>query len=478
VFNRGGGTAAGPVGGGGKTGAGAGKGIANIGKGLGKGLGAVLKGIASGLIAFANPLVPLGAAAVGAAIVAIGAGIAGATWLVGKSLPSLKDGLKGFEELDGEKLKAAGLGMAAVSVGMAAFGAGSAVAGLGALVGSVTSGIAGLFGGETDPLAQLEKFQEKSFDEAVITSNANSIVAYSKAMAALGAADGLSGIGAAVGAVGGAIAGLFGADDPLDKMKKFGEYEFDTPSIIANAGAVAAYAEAMKDFPTAPAASVFTAAKDAIIGLLGGETDPFAPMKKFGDYTFNTKGIVANAGAVSAFALAMKNMPVIDAERSGGVLGAIAGWFAGDEKMPWDSVKAFGDAEINSVGVTANAAAINAMSTSLNTFSAESLDSAGIISYTQAMEKLVTVLEKMNDELTKDNSWNPFSKGENAGSAIAGGALAGSGGGAGNDQLNSVMQEVLVTLRESRDLDVKIESNTKNIIGSNLAQGGVSNVGN
>jgi hypothetical protein len=478
VFNRGGGTAAGPVGGGGKTGAGAGKGIANIGKGLGKGLGAVLKGIASGLIAFANPLVPLGAAAVGAAIVAIGAGIAGATWLVGKSLPSLKDGLKGFEELDGEKLKAAGLGMAAVSVGMAAFGAGSAVAGLGALVGSVTSGIAGLFGGETDPLAQLEKFQEKSFNEAVITSNANSIVAYSKAMAALGAADGLTGIGAAVGAVGGAIAGLFGADDPLDKMKKFGEYEFDTPSIIANAGAVAAYAEAMKDFPTAPAASVFTAAKDAIIGLLGGETDPFAPMKKFGDYTFNTKGIVANAGAVSAFALAMKNMPVIDAERSGGVLGAIAGWFAGDEKMPWDSVKAFGDAEINSVGVTANAAAINAMSTSLNTFSAESLDSAGIISYTQAMEKLVTVLEKMNDELTKDNSWNPFSKGENAGSAIAGGALAGSGGGAGNDQLNSVMQEVLVTLRESRDLDVKIESNTKNIIGSNLAQGGVSNVGN
>jgi hypothetical protein len=94
------------------------------------------------------------------------------------------------------------------------------------------------------------------------------------------------------------------------------------------------------------------------------------------------------------------------------------------------------------------------------------------------MEKLVTVLEKMNDELTKDNSWNPFSKGENAGSAIASGALAGSGGGAGNDQLNSVMQEVLVTLRESRDLDVKIESNTKNIIGSNLAQGGVSNVGN
>ena len=183
-------------------------------------------------------------------------------------------------------------------------------------------------------------------------------------------------------------------------------------------------------------------------------------------------------GHAHPFAAAMKNMPVIDAERSGGVLGAIAGWFAGDEVMPWDSVKAFGDADINSAGVTANAEAINMMSTSLNSFSAEKLDSAGIISYTEAMEKLVDVLEKMNEELNKDNSWNPFSKGENAGSAIASGALAGSGGGGNNDRLNSVMEEVLITLRESRDLDVKIESNTKNIIGSNLAQGGVSNVGN
>ena len=456
-------------------GRGAGNAMANIGGGIGKGLGGVLKGLAGGIMAFANPAVALGAAGLAASIVLIGGAIAGATWMVGKSLPTMAEGLKSFEELDGDALIAAGKGMGAIALGMAAFGAGSAVAGLGSLVGSVTSGIAGLFGGETDPLAQLEKFQEKTFDEAKITANANSIVAYSKAMAALGAAEGLSGIGAAVGAVGGAIAGLFGAEDPLDKMKTFGDYTFNTAGIIANAGAVAAYAEAMKDFPASPSASVFTAAKDAIIGLLGGDTDPFAPMKAFGELSLNTQGITNNAGAVSAFAAAMQNMPTIDAERSGGVLGAIAGWFAGDSVMPWDSVKAFGDADISAEGVSANAAAINAMSTSLNGFSVERLDTTGIISYTTAMERLVEVLGELNDELSADNQAG-FGTGTNAGDVVSKMDTIGSGGGAGNDQLNNTMQQMLMVLNEMRDLDEDVERNTRNIIGSNLAQGGVSNV--
>ena len=456
-------------------GRGAGNAIGNIGSGIGKGLGGILKGLAGGIMAFANPAVALGAAGLAASIVLIGGAIAGATWMVGKSLPTMAEGLKSFEELDGAALIDAGKGMGAVALGMAAFGAGSAVAGLGNLVGSVTNGIAGLFGAE-DPLEKIKKFQEYNFDAARIENNATAIVSYSRGMAALGAADGLSGIGAAVGAIGGAIAGLFGAEDPLDKMKRFGEYEFNTAGIIANAGAVAAYAEAMKDFPTSPSASVFTAAKDAIIGLLGGETDPFAPMKAFGELQLNTAGITNNAGAVSAFAAAMQNMPTIDAERSGGVLGAIAGWFAGDSVMPWDSVKAFGDADISSEGVTANAEAINAMTSSLNGFSVERLDTTGIISYTNAMERLVEVLGDLNEELGKDNNGWSAGTGENAGSVMSQMNTTGSGGGVGGDQLNNIMNQVLLVLNEIRDLDEDVERNTRNIIGSNLAQGGVSNV--
>lgn len=517
-------------------GRGAGNAIGNIGAGIGKGLGGVLKGLAGGISAFANPTVALGAAGLAAAIVLIGGAIAGATWMVGKSLPTMAEGLKSFEALDGAALIDAGKGMGAVALGMAAFGAGSAVAGLGNLVGSVASGIAGLFGAE-DPLEKIKKFQEYNFDAAKVENNANAIVSYSKGMAALGAAEGLSGIGAAVGAIGGAIAGLFGADDPLAKMltfqaytfdtakitanagavsayaaamkdfpsspapsifgsfatgvatlfgaetdpfapiKRFGDLAFNTAGIITNAGAVAAYAEAMKDFPASPSASVFTSLKDGIIGLLGGETDPFAPMMRFGELSFNTAGITNNAGAVSAFAAAMQNMPEIDATRTGGVLGAIAGWFAGDEQMPWDSVKAFGDANINAEGVSANAAAINAMSTSLNGFSVERLDTTGIVSYTTAMERLVEVLGELNDELGKDNNGMFTSgTGENAGSVMSRMDAAGSGGGASNNQLNTIMNQVLAVLHEMRDIDEDVERNTRNIIGSNLAQGGVSNV--
>jgi len=517
-------------------GRGAGNAIGNIGSGIGKGLGGVLKGLAGGISAFANPTVALGAAGLAAAIVLIGGAIAGATWMVGKSLPTMAEGLKSFEELDGAALIDAGKGMGAVALGMAAFGAGSAVAGLGNLVGSVTSGIAGLFGAE-DPLEKIKKFQEYNFDAAKVENNANAIVSYSKGMAALGAAEGLGGIGAAVGAIGGAIAGLFGADDPLAKMltfqaytfdaakikanseavtayasamkdfpsspapsifssfatgvaslfgaetdpfapiKRFGDLTLNTAGIIANAGAVAAYAVAMKDFPSGPEASVFRAAKDAIIGLLGGETDPFAPMKTFGELSLNTQGITNNSGAVSAFATAMQNMPVIDATRTGGVLGAIAGWFAGDEQMPWDSVKAFGDANINAEGVSANAAAINAMSTSLNGFSVERLDTTGIISYTTAMERLVEVLGDLNTELGKDNNGMFTSgTGENAGSVMSQMNTTSTSGGVGGDQLNNIMNQVLLVLNEIRDLDEDVERNTRNIIGSNLAQGGVSNV--
>ena len=277
----GGGAAAG----GAKAGGGAGKGIAKIGSGLGKGLGLILKGIASGLIAFANPLVVAGAAAVGVAIGLIGAGIAGATWLVGNSMSSMSEGLKGFEDLDGEALKAAGAGMSAVAGGMAKLGG---------------AGVVGAVGGIME-----------------------------------------------------SIGGFFGAEDPLEKIKRFG------------------------------------------------------------------------------------------------------------------------DANINSEGVTANAAAINAMSTSLNAFSAEKLDSQGILSYTSAMERLVEVLGELNDALSADNKAG-FGTGTNAGDVVSKMDTIGSGGGAGSDQLNNTMQRVEQVLTEIRDFDEEIKKNTSNITGSNLALGNLT----
>ena len=105
-----------------------------------------------------------------------------------------------------------------------------------------------------------------------------------------------------------------------------------------------------------------------------------------------------------------------------------------------------------------------------------SLDTASVTSYTEAMEALVEALSNLNEELSKDND-TMFTSRADAGELLSGISASSSGSNQGTQQLNSTMQQVLELLREMRDLDVDVERNTRNIIGSNLAQGSVSNVG-
>ena len=82
--------------------------------------GGALEGLATGLRAFGAgaPQILLGAATLAAAIVAIGAGVAGATWLVGKTLPTFAEGLKAFDKVNGANLKSVGLGVAGLGAGL------------------------------------------------------------------------------------------------------------------------------------------------------------------------------------------------------------------------------------------------------------------------------------------------------------------------------------------------------------------------
>ena len=189
-------------------------------------------------------MIALGAGAIATAIGLIGAAIAGATFLMGKAMPTLSAGIKSFEELDGDALIQAGKGMAAVSAGMAAFGAGSAVAGLGSLVGSITSGISSLFGGD-DPLKQLATFSITPINAAGVKSNAEAMVAFSQAMAAAGGGTAAAGIGNLASNIASGISSFFGGDSPLEKVQKFGEQEINTAGVITNANALSIFAESM-----------------------------------------------------------------------------------------------------------------------------------------------------------------------------------------------------------------------------------------
>ena len=100
------------------------------------------------------------------------------------------------------------------------------------------------------------------------------------------------------------------------------------------------------------------------------------------------------------------------------------------------------------------------------------LDINGVRTYTSAMESLVEVLGKLNNELAKDNKFG-IGNGTNAGDVVA--KMDSIGGGGGNsDQLNSTMGAVLAVLSEIRDIELGVQRNTKNMANGNIATSSVS----
>lgn len=459
-------------GGGGRSGGGggaAGKAGAGAGSFVGQMAGGAMKGAATGISAFANPTVIAGAAGLAGVILVIGAAVAGATWLVGKSLPTFAEGMKEFESLDGTALVAAGKGMLAVSAGMAAFGAGSAVAGIGNAVGAIGDAVAGLFGGE-DPMEKIKRFQTYDFDEAKITGNANAVVAFSKAMAAQGAGAAAGGAGAAVGVIGSAIASFFGGETgiPYDDIIKFQGYTFDTAKVQANAAAMVAFNQALTSSAGAQATSgvgnAVGAIGNAISSFFGGET-PFDQVKNFGDMDINAEGVSTNAGAMVAMANA---------------LNAFSGGEASDITISAATVASL--TRLSEMGATSglgklatdlnNVASVQGLSANITTLN--SLDAEGVRSYNTAMEKLVETLEDLNKVLAEDNEgMMGGGTGVSVSSMMQDGQLFGGGGEAGTgsseqlDRLNSLVSQLVTLTQESN----RYTRGTMRAVGGNLQLG-------
>ena len=142
------------------------------GGGMLAGMGGGLKGLSSGMMSFANPAVLLGATNLGLSIAAIGAGIAGATFLMGGALAKFADGLKGIGEVDGGNLLQVAKGTLALSGAMVAMAGGGTV--------SAVSGFFGkLFGGGTDNFA-------KNINNMLEDLDKNKIDVYAKSLSDLG----------------------------------------------------------------------------------------------------------------------------------------------------------------------------------------------------------------------------------------------------------------------------------------------------
>ena len=176
----------------GKTGAGGGGMLAGMGGGL--------KGLAGGLTAMANPATLLGAANLGLAITAIGAGLAAATFLMGGALEKFSSGLQGFSLVDGGNLIQVAKGTLALSGAMAAMGAGSTV-------GAVTGFVGKIFGGGSENFAKNLNKTLDELDKSKIDMYANSLDNLGNAMTNLRS-----------GMVGSTTASASSTGDKLDQL--------------------------------------------------------------------------------------------------------------------------------------------------------------------------------------------------------------------------------------------------------------------
>ena len=168
--------------------------------GLLAGMGGGLKGLASGLTAMANPATLLGAANLGLAITAVGAGLAAATFLMGGALEKFSSGLKGFSEVDGGNLLQVAKGTLALSGAMAAMGVGSAA-------GAVTGFVSKIFGGGSENFAKNLNKTLDELDKSKIDMYANSLENLGNAMTSLRS-----------GMVGSTTASASATGDKLDQL--------------------------------------------------------------------------------------------------------------------------------------------------------------------------------------------------------------------------------------------------------------------
>ena len=231
----------------------------SIGKMLG-GIGeGILTGIALGLKAFANPQTAIGALILAGAIVVIGGAVAAATWMMGKALPTFAEGMKSFEDLNGENLIKVGNGIGAVGIGLMEFGAGEIVGGLGGIIGNWAESLnkgKSLF-------EKLQDFQKMDLDAAKIESNATAVVAYGKAMAALGAGGAMGSIGGLVSSAVDGIRALFGGQAmPWDKLKEFGNLQLDKEKIVKNAEILTLFSNSINTFSNAGSSSITSIGAD------------------------------------------------------------------------------------------------------------------------------------------------------------------------------------------------------------------------
>lgn len=332
-----------------------GAGAGQIAEGLGKGPSGGGKGFleraADGLAAFANPKVVIGAGAFGVAIAAVGAGIAGATWIISKALPSLAEGLAPFEKLDGDKLKSAGVGIAAIGGGLAVFGAGGALGAIGSIVGGLGDKLGKALGVD-GPMKKLEDFSKLNIDGKKVKENAEAFMAFNKAMAVGGAASAAGSAGGLFGGLMDKLSDKLDLKGPLVKLQEFASIKIDSQQakqIETNAQAFVYFSQAMASYKGSGQGmwSTLTEKTSSFFEI----TPPVDKMKDFAAIDLGKGGperVKTNADAFVMFSNAMQSYKGTGQTMLGSLTESAASFF--EIEPPVDKMKKFASVDLGKGG--------------------------------------------------------------------------------------------------------------------------------
>lgn len=251
-----------------------------IGGTLGKLVGGFAgQALASFVMALGNPAMvkaaalfmvtaPMIGAGIGLFIAAVSAGIAAASWIMGKALPTLADGmdqlapvLKKYEELDGNKLSGAAGGMKDMLGGLASVGVGGLISEL----------------GDTSQLKELAG-AVKEFEQI----DGEKLKLIGPAMIDLGKGMGATGLGAVAGAIGEFFSGGSPKDQYKDLAEGLGHFNtIDTDKLTKVGPAVEALGTGLSGMGGGKLKGALGGLANAFGSLFGAKDDPIANIKRF-----------------------------------------------------------------------------------------------------------------------------------------------------------------------------------------------------
>ena len=151
-----------------------GAGVGGLARGIGRGAGAIFSALGRALGGLANPKILLGASILAGSIAVLGAGIAGATYLMGGALEKFSTGIESVTNIDGQGLKDTADGLKTLAGAMVDMGSATSA--------SATGFFGKLFGGGPENFAKSINATLDSLDKGKIDMYANSLNNLGEAM--------------------------------------------------------------------------------------------------------------------------------------------------------------------------------------------------------------------------------------------------------------------------------------------------------